>query len=68
MRETPGNYHAYLLRIWRAEGDGWQASLQDAKTSQLMGFAGLEELFAFLIDHVESPPLEDPPSGLVPLS
>ena len=44
-------YTSYLLRIRRlAEGEtpAWCAYLQDLTTGQRLGFATLEELFAFL--------------------
>jgi hypothetical protein len=46
-------YRSYLLRLWRAsDGDLpiWRASLEDPHTGERRGFAGLEQLFAFL-DH-----------------
>jgi hypothetical protein len=43
---------AYVLRMWSAD-QYWQASLQDVKTSQRIGFASLEELFAYLMDSAE---------------
>ena len=42
-------YHAFLLRIWRTEPWMWQASLQDAKGGQRLGFDSLEALFAYLM-------------------
>ena len=43
------DYHSYLLRIWRDDKRRpWQASLQSTATEQLVHFAGLEALFAFL--------------------
>jgi len=56
-RERP-DYLSYLLRLWRAGGDGgscgmeektvWRASLQSPQTGERIGFASLEELFDFL--------------------
>lgn len=48
-------YRSYLLRLWRSETpDGsWRASLEDSRTGQRIGFATLEQLFAFLMDEVE---------------
>jgi len=48
--QRPG-YQAYLLRLWQVhngEEDHWHASLQDARTGERHGFAGLEALFEFL--------------------
>jgi hypothetical protein len=56
-------YHAYLLRLWRPDRDviAWQASLQDAKTGERIGFSDLEDLFAFLIRLAEAS--EPPPAS-----
>jgi hypothetical protein len=42
----------YVLRMWPA-GDGWQASLQEVKTGQRIGFSSLEALFTFLMNATE---------------
>ena len=59
-------YHAYLLRMWRPDRDAlaWQASLQDPKTGERIGFSDLEDLFAYLIRLAEAhePPPADPRS------
>lgn len=49
------NYCSYLLRLWRAEtfDPGWRASLEDPRTGERIGFASLEQLFAYLMDKVE---------------
>jgi len=45
-------YCSYLLRLWR-EGHSsqspWRASLESAQTGKIYRFAGLEELFVFLV-------------------
>jgi len=47
-------YRSYLLRLWRAEApDQWRASLEDPHTGKRIGFASLEQLFAFLMEQVE---------------
>ena len=48
-------YRSYLLRLWRGEtpDGGWRASLADSRTGQRIGFATLEQLFAFLMDEVQ---------------
>ncbi len=48
-------YRSYLLRLWRCESpdQSWRASLEDSRTGQRIGFATLEQLFAFLMDEVE---------------
>jgi hypothetical protein len=52
MRKRHPDYLSYMLRLWRVDnGDQetvWRASLQDSLTGQQVGFASLEELFAFL--------------------
>jgi hypothetical protein len=45
----PADYHAGLLRLWRdGPGGPWRASLQDAESGERIGFADLEQLFAYL--------------------
>ncbi|MBI5878292.1 MAG: hypothetical protein HZB53_11635 [Chloroflexi bacterium] len=48
-------YRSYLLRLWRAEtlGQGWRASLEDPRTGERIGFASLEQLFAYLMELAE---------------
>ena len=44
-------YYAYLLRLWRSEGQGrqqWRASLESPHTGERHVFSNLEQLFAFL--------------------
>ena len=44
---------SYLLRLWRTEEPGgfhWQASLENPEIGERIGFASLEELFAYLMD------------------
>jgi hypothetical protein len=51
MGKQQPSYISYLLRIWRANGEGeaaWRASLEDPRTGERIGFASLEKLFAFL--------------------
>ena len=45
------DYISYLLRMWRANGEGkevWRASLENPHTGERLGFASLDKLFAFL--------------------
>jgi hypothetical protein len=53
MEETP-NYHAYLLRLWKAGPDDapWRASLESPVTGERRGFSTLPALFAYLEDKV----------------
>jgi hypothetical protein len=51
MGGEPRLYHAYLLRLWMEQRGGqplWRASLEDPHTGQRLGFADLNQLFAFL--------------------
>jgi hypothetical protein len=45
----------YILRLWRTESPdlSWRASLENPRTGERIGFACLEQLFAFLIERVE---------------
>jgi len=50
---------AYLLRLWRVDNGMeaiWRASLQDVRTGERLGFAGLDEAFAYLRQQLEPPP------------
>jgi hypothetical protein len=47
----PGEYMAYMLRIWPVRNQQkqcWRASLENAQTGERVGFASLEELFEYL--------------------
>jgi hypothetical protein len=56
MAREPPDYLSYLLRLWRAHERGsphwrlpvWRASLQSPQTGERVGFATLDDLFAFL--------------------
>jgi hypothetical protein len=57
MRAQP-DYLSYLLRLWRVSEDqgvqrgdaaNWRASLESPHSGERVGFAGLEELFDFLL-------------------
>jgi hypothetical protein len=52
------DYLSYLLRLWRVSEDqgvqggdaaNWRASLESPHSGERVGFAGLEELFDFLL-------------------
>lgn len=58
MATTQPTYHAYLLRLWRVEAQRtgaatWRASLEDPHTGLRLGFATLEQLFAYLMEMSE---------------
>jgi len=44
------------LRLWRTNrtaNSNWHASLEDTRTNERVGFANLEQLFAFLMALIE---------------
>ncbi len=48
-QEAQIDYHAGLLRLWReGAGGAWRVSLQPIGSAQRLGFADLEQLFAYL--------------------
>ena len=48
MAKSQPRYLSYLLRLWQTGSQPtWRASLESL-TGERQGFAGLEELFAFL--------------------
>jgi len=52
---TDKKYRVYMLRLWKVEtpDQSWRASLEDPRTSERIGFATMEQLFAFLMEQVE---------------
>ena len=71
MVEKPVNkqprYLAYLLRLWqespgsaprepRRDPPLWRASLQSPQSEERLGFAGPEELFAYLREQLSTKP------------
>ncbi len=51
MNEETNVYHAYLLRLWRAQSQGqthWRASLECPHTGERQSFASLEQCLAYL--------------------
>lgn len=66
------DYLSYLLRLWRVSGDQgarrvgkahWRASLESPHSSERVGFAGLEELFDFLLQQTGLATDVDQPNG-----
>jgi hypothetical protein len=46
----PDRYRSYLLRLWReAPGAPWRCQVQCVGTGQEQRFAGLAEMFEFLV-------------------
>lgn len=47
----------YLLCLWRSDEPGnfnWRASLEVPESGKRVGFANLEQLFAYLMDLIET--------------
>jgi len=63
---TPAAYLSYLLRLWPTrshEEQVWRASLEQAGSGQMQGFASLQALFDYLLDQTgqaEPPKNTDP--------
>jgi hypothetical protein len=72
MNNAADRYHAYLLRLWRAQTGrrgtaGWRATLENARTGQRLGFASLEQLFVHLMQLAEyGPSAGDEPAPTEP--
>ncbi len=50
------HYRAYLLRVWCTHEAGThvqRVSLEEAGTGRVLGFAGLEEVFVYLMEQTE---------------
>ena len=59
MHERKRGYVAYMLRLWQVrvgEEWSWRVSLEHAHTGTRKGFTSLEELCAYLQEHVIRPP------------
>ena len=64
---------SYLLRLWpvhQQDQTAWRASLENPHTGELLGFATLERLFAFLEDQTSmaSDEKASPPNPGYPLA
>jgi len=49
----PNNKCSFILRLWRevqSDTFNWRASIEIPETRKRVGFASLEQLFAFLLD------------------
>jgi len=58
MHERKRGYVAYMLRLWQVrvgEEWSWRVSLEHAHTGARKGFTSLEELCAYLQEHVIHP-------------
>ncbi len=54
---------SFVLRLWcsnAAETTYWQASLENSRTGERIGFADLEQLFAYLMELSEGNPGHQP--------
>jgi hypothetical protein len=57
MPTSQADYQSYLLRLWRTGADGaWRASLQNTATEQVIHFADIGALLAFLIAQTDDAP------------
>jgi hypothetical protein len=55
-------YLSYLLRLWQTNESGqqvWRASLESPGTGERRGFAGLKEMFDFLLAQTEQAKPQD---------
>ena len=51
MEPVQSDYHSYLLRMWRVQGDEgvyWRASLEEVHSGELLGFPDLAALLRYL--------------------
>lgn len=48
ISEKATDYHAYLLRLWREDGENWRVSLQLSRTGERFGFADLQAAVQFV--------------------
>ena len=51
MKPLQNDYHSYLLRMWRVQGDegvDWRASLEEVQSGELLGFPDLAALLGYL--------------------
>ena len=51
MKPAQSDYHSYLLRMWRVQGEGgagWRASLEEVHSGELHGFQDLAALLRYL--------------------
>ena len=59
IRAEATRYRSFLLRCWEARGErpdqpgAWRFSLECVQTKEKRGFAGLEELVAWLVGQLE---------------
>ena len=57
MEHRQGDYLAFMLRLWCADGApaavaNWRAALESPLTGERYGFGSLAELFTFLTEEV----------------
>ena len=68
MNTESKGYIAFLLRLWpegasSSYAANWRATLENAHTGERLGFASLEQLFAHLMQLVETPDQSPPETG-----
>jgi hypothetical protein len=56
--EPQPDYLSFLVRLWRMQdgADAWRGSIESPHTGERLGFASLEELFAFLLEQTGAMP------------
>lgn len=58
----PIQHYYYILRLWRVDQSrpaDWRASLEIPGTGKRIGFASLEQLFAYLMELTENDRCQD---------
>ena len=62
--ELSDTYRAYLIRLWRDTPQApWRVSAQSTETGEVIRFADLKALYAFLDSQsADTPTIESPPS------
>ncbi len=56
----PGAYQSYLVRLWQEHAQAsWRVSVQSVQSGEIVRFADLEALFAFLQTQTANSPTGD---------
>jgi hypothetical protein len=53
------DYHAFMLRLWPVNGEAaqsWRASLESARSGEIVYFATLNDLFDFIWERAGAEP------------
>ena len=55
LQQNSGSYRAYLVRLWQEDEEGvWRASAQAVQSGEVVRFASLQALYAFLRANTEA--------------